>query len=183
MLLVDANPQGMSILAQIFSGFGVNCPLRSETPDEARAILCKTPVDLVVIDSSLPDEDGYAFVHWLRRTVHQPNTMTPAIVTAGHTPMRDILRARDCGANYVVAKPLRPKILLDRIQWVGASSRGFVETATYCGPDRRWRSVGPPAGTRGRRATDLSTEVGAATQPNLDQSDIASFFKPNKVSI
>jgi hypothetical protein len=40
--------------------------------------------------------------------------------------------------------------------------------------------LGPPVGEKGRRSDDLSVDVGAATTPNLDQSDIDALFQPKK---
>jgi len=51
-----------------------------------------------------------------------------------------------------------------------------VESPGYCGPDRRFRAMGPPVGEKGRRSDDLPPEVGQATEPNLDQSDIDALF-------
>ena len=62
--------------------------------------------------------DGYDFVHWLRRSGLKPNAFTPTILVAGHTPRDKVEKARDCGANYIVAKPLTPLVLLERIVFV-----------------------------------------------------------------
>lgn len=183
ILLADANHQGMDILTQILSGFGARHLHRCETFEDACATLKRKPFDLIITDASLDEQDGYRLVNWLRHSGAEPNNMASAVIVAGHTPARDIARARDCGANYVVAKPLTPQVLIDRLVWLTRDSRPFVQTPTYIGPDRRWHSVGPPAGMRGRRATDLSGKLGAAVEPNLDQSDIDSFFKPNKVNL
>ena len=38
-----------------------------------------------------------------------------------------------------------------------------------------------PPGVVGRRATDLSIEIGAATEPNMSQDEIDSLIKPMRV--
>ena len=58
----------------------------------------------------------------------------------------------------------------------------FVETPAYAGPDRRFKSLGPPGGI-GRRSTDLSAEIGDASEPNLSQVEIDSFMKPVRMSL
>jgi len=73
-----------------------------------------------------------------------------------------------------------PLIMMQRILWVSKESRAFVNAPGYCGPDRRFRALGPPVGEKGRRHDDLSAEVGEATMPNLDQSDIDALFQPKK---
>jgi DNA-binding response OmpR family regulator len=182
VLLVDASTQGMDILTQIFTGFGARSLHRCESAADARTFLACTPIDLMVVEAALPETDGYALVRWLRWSRLDPNATAPVILVAGHTRMRNITQARDCGANFIIAKPLTPQVLMDRILWMAQDRRSFVETDTYSGPDRRWRSLGPPSG-KGRRSTDLSAKLGQATEPNLDQSDIDALMKPQRVSL
>ncbi len=56
--------------------------------------------------------------------------------------------ARDAGANVVVAKPLSPEILLQRIHWVARESRSFIVAPNYAGPDRRFKNVRPAGRAR-----------------------------------
>ena len=67
--------------------------------------------------------------------------------------------------------------------WLAGDEREFVECETYVGPDRRVRNFGPPVGMPGRRSGDLSEHVGAASEANMDQSEIDMLMKPMKVSI
>ena len=117
----------------------------------------------------------------LRRSGLKPNAFTPAILVTGHTPRDKVEKARDCGANYIVTKPLTPLVLLERIIFVSRDPRPFVECDSYIGPDRRFKNMGPPPGTNGRRKTDLQEELGAATTPNMSQSEIDALLKPTKV--
>ncbi|MEK9947470.1 MAG: hypothetical protein VW999_15980 [Alphaproteobacteria bacterium] len=53
----------------------------------------------------------------------------------------------------VVAKPISPRSLYSRLQWAAENERAFIESESYCGPDRRFKVEGPPA-EGGRRADD-----------------------------
>ncbi len=89
-------------------------------------------------------------------------------MVAGHTPIDQVEKARDCGANFVVAKPLAPRILLERVVWIAQESRPFVELDSYIGPDRRFHDVGPPKdGQPGRRRSDKA----AAPAPTVNLRD------------
>ena len=101
----------------------------------------------------------------------------------GHASASHVRKSRDCGASFVVTKPLTPTILLQRIVWLSTDEREFIESETYVGPDRRVRNMGPPLNVPGRRSGDLSTHVGAAVEANMDQSDIDSMFKPRRVAL
>ena len=180
VLLLDSNPEGLEILVQMFAGFGMHTPQRCLSGEQAMAAVRDRELNLIVVDSALSDTDGYEFVRWLRRSGIRPNCFAPVILLTGHTRQTEIFKGRDCGANFVVRKPIPPLVLLQRIVWVSKETRQFVEAPNYCGPDRRFRALGPPVGMKGRRSDDLSFEVGVAKTPNLDQDDIDALFQPKK---
>ena len=103
------------------------------------------------------------------------------MIISGHTQKSKVEKARDCGANFIVAKPLTPKVMIDRVIWVARENRSFIECADYLGPDRRFHSIGPPPNTEGRRSDDLPLEVGEAVEPNLSQDDIDAMLQPKRV--
>lgn len=183
VMLVDDSSQSLDILAQVVSGFGVRSIVRCASGDEARSHLLKEPYDLVLTDAQMPQLDGYALASWLRHSGPEPNRFVPVLLIAAHTRPSDVARARDCGANYLITKPVTPRTVLERIYWVAREDRMFVESDTYAGPDRRFRREGPPPGTAGRRSGDLSAAVGQAETPNLSQDQIDSLMKPTKVSL
>ena len=183
VLLVDHNQKSLDMLSSIFHGFGVKQQIKCGSTTEAVAIMESRDVDLVLIDCSMPDMDGYDFTHWLRRETPSPVRYTPVIMLTGHAAQSKVHKGRDCGASFLVTKPLTPTVLLQRILWLGSDERSFVECETYVGPDRRVRNFGPPMGMKGRRSGDLSEHVGIATEANMDQSDIDMMMKPMKVSL
>jgi DNA-binding response OmpR family regulator len=183
VLLVDDNLQALDIVASALLGFGVHNPTKCQSVKDAKSVLRKTTIDLIISDAEMPEESGYDLLRWLRREAGEPNKCVPALICTGHTRVSSVLMARDCGAHFIVAKPITPKALLQRIFWVARDKRDFVECDAYVGPDRRFRRLGPPAGTEGRRADDLKGKLGSAVEPNLSQDEINSFMKPAKVAI
>jgi CheY-like chemotaxis protein len=185
VLVVDPNAQGLSILASTMSGFGVRTIHKAETYEEAQTLASTKYLDLVICEAtfSADELDGYGFIHWLRHSGMEPNAYVPAIVTSPHTSKRAVARARDCGAHYLVAKPLVPGVLLDRILWVAQDTRPYVNCETYMGPDRRFRNDGPPPGSDGRRSTDLTAALGEAKMPNMSQDDIDGLMLPKRVAL
>ena len=122
-------------------------------------------------------------MRWLRRETPRPACLAPVIMLTGHAAPSKVKKSRDCGASFVVTKPLTPGVLLQRILWLARDEREFVEGAIYVGPDRRVRNFGPPLDDPGRRAGDLSTHVGEAVEANMDQTDIDMLIKPMRVSL
>lgn len=183
VLLVDDNPQALEALAGMVRGFGVRKQFKCKSGAEAMHIVKTQELDLIVIDSAMPDMDGYDFVRWLRREAQPEVQFTPVIMLTGHAARSMVVKSRDSGANFVMARPFTPEILLQRIFWVAKDERQMVKAESYVGPDRRFKNLGPPLGVKGRRKDDLSGHIGAATDPNLDQMDIDQMFKPARVQL
>lgn len=183
VLLIDDNPKSLDMLSSICQGFGVKEQIKCESAVDACEIVKRRPVDLILVDCSMPEMDGYDFARWLRRETPEPTRHTPLIMLTGHAAQSSVHKSRDCGVSFVVAKPLTPTVLLRRILWLARDEREFVESENYVGPDRRVRNFGPPLGEPGRRAGDLSTHVGEPAEANMDQSDIDMMMKPMRVAL
>lgn len=183
VLLIDDTPEALEILSSVVRGFGVKQQTKCGSAAEAVGIVKAKALDLIIVDCAMPDMDGYDFVRWLRREGPKRAVTTPVIMLTGHATESRIHKSRDCGANFVVTKPLTPAILLQRIMWVARDDRSYIDCDSYVGPDRRVRNLGPPLGMAGRRSGDLSAEVGEAKEANMDQADIDMLLNPKRVTI
>jgi CheY-like chemotaxis protein len=154
ILLFDPTPMGRTILTQILTGFGASRIHACKTIEEAKQLVGQTSVDLMIVDVTQGLSEGYEFVRWLRKGVPEPNRHTPVLLTAAHLRPSDVARARDAGSHFIVAKPLAPSVLLERIIWVGREGRAFLLSDDYVGPDRRF-AKGRPGRPRRRRDDPL----------------------------
>jgi hypothetical protein len=75
----------------------------------------------------------------------------------------------------VIAKPISPANLYDRLAWIALTQRQFVDAPSYFGPDRRFKIEGYPNGV-GRRKGDKTMVVAEETGPALAQDDIDNLF-------
>lgn len=182
VLCADEMTQGLEILGQILMGFGVQHIARAQSAEDFRRMLNTQAFDLILVDAALGG-NGFELVQWLRRSNLEGNRFAPSVVLSGHTPRSQVETARDCGANFVVIKPVSPATLLERVMWIGRTARLFVEAGAYVGPDRRFKNQGVPSGAKGRRSSDLSAELGVALDPNLSQDAIDSLLKPQRVAL
>jgi CheY-like chemotaxis protein len=183
VLIVDENQMSQEILASVFYGFGTRERLRTADIAEAKRLILTSVIDLLVLDIGSEGDEAFDFMHWLRLECPEPQCFVPTIIIAGHSTRATIKRARDSGAHFVVAKPITAGVLLNRLAWIAHEKRPFVKHDIYAGPDRRWRNAGVPPGSAGRRAGDLSAEVGDAQEPNMSQDALDALFKPQKISI
>lgn len=156
-MVVDDSPFSMTLTTSALAGFGIRPTYALGSGTEARRILHDKPIDLLVIDTAMPDITGYELVRWLRRTGPNPNAFTPVIMTASHIRRTQVAEARDCGANFVVTKPFSAAMLLERILWVARDTRPFLEVGDYLGPDRRFRTE--PYEGEERRAEELKKKT------------------------
>jgi DNA-binding response OmpR family regulator len=178
-LLVEGDRHSVSLLSEILRRFGLENQYCLETGADAKAHLQRVTVDFCFCEAALPDMDGLDLVRWIRRSAPVP--YIPVVMLTGYSRVDAVVGARDAGANLVVKKPLSPQVLFDRLAWLGLGTRKFVETQSYVGPDRRFKQIGPPD-LVGRRSTDLSQDVGDATEPNMSQAEIDQMMKPTKLA-
>ena len=182
ILVVDDNENARNILNDLLFAFGANDVVTARDGVEAKALLAKRPFDLLITDGAMPACDGYELVRWLRNRSGDDERIVPAIIVSAHTGEQQVVAARDCGANYMVAKPISPQTLLERIVYISSQPRSFIVGDTYAGPDRRWKNQGPPRDTDGRRKSDLSLDLGAALTPNLSGGELDMLIKPQRVA-
>ena len=181
VLLLQNNQTELDIMGQVFIGFGVKAIRKCLTLADAEGCINSGVVfDLLIVDCDMPGGAGFDFVTRLRRMEGSDNRLAPIMLVSGHTAPSSITRARDCGANFVVAKPITPKVMFDRVMWLAREERQFVVSDTYVGPDRRHKTFGPPAGMKGRRHDDISAKLGKAAGPDMSQDDIDAMLNPKR---
>jgi DNA-binding response OmpR family regulator len=171
VLLLDATPMGLSILAQVVKGLGAEALHLCTEATQARELAGRQLLDLAIVDSLPPRGDGYDFVHWLRREGGEPNRFVPVIMTTSHTPRSQVSRARDCGANITIKKPFAPITLMERIIWAAKEGRHFLACESYVGPDRRFHDLGPPEGVPGRRRSDKTLLAAGPAEGDIEAVD------------
>jgi two-component system, chemotaxis family, chemotaxis protein CheY len=174
-LIADSNSYFSSLLFSMLKGFGADKIIQARDWGTAIEALTTSKVDVMLCDAMLPPGGGIRFVRGLRTDTAAPYRKIPILFMTSDGRVSTIKAARDAGANMIVMKPLSPKNLHERLQWVAFDARAFVETPTYYGPDRRFKIEGFPDG-QGRRKGDLPVEVSESDGPALSQNDIDSLF-------
>ena len=83
--------------------------------------------DVVVLDLSLPGQDGFALMAALR--AHPLTAHMPVVILSAHAYPEDEQRAREAGASAFVRKPCVPAELATALKSVSAScGRAFTHT-------------------------------------------------------
>jgi CheY-like chemotaxis protein len=181
-LIVGESRAGANLLKQVLGGLGTVAVVSAASFNDGLGHATREAFDLFFI-AETDSSAGSSFVQTLRLEREAPNSFALIFLLLGQATPSAVARARDCGANAVLTKPLAPDAVLKRLRWVSAAKRDFIDAATYVGPDRRYKSAGPPPGTTGRRATDIADPLGAAQAPNLSQAEISTLIKPQRVQM
>lgn len=153
-LLADSSQVSLDIMGQVLSGFGVRTVMKAHSLDQAKGMISRQGADFILLEAHLAGESGFDLLRWIRKEADGPTRFCPAVVVTADTSDSIVRRARDTGAHFLVAKPITPKVLLDRIFWIARENRPFIGSETYAGPDRRFRQLGPPPGVTERRVEE-----------------------------
>jgi CheY-like chemotaxis protein len=170
-LIADPNTYSSAIAHSILRGFGANKVVEVRDARVAIQVLIEQKIDLLLCDPILPPIGGIEFIRTMRRNQNNPYRTLPVLIITGDTRFSTVKHARDSGANMVVAKPMSPSAIYERLAWVAFNPRRFIDTETYFGPDRRFKIEGLPDGV-GHRKTDADVAVGESTGPTLSQREI-----------
>jgi two-component system chemotaxis response regulator CheY len=175
ILVADPNAYLRRVIHGMLRGFGANKVLEVSHAVGLFEALTGQKIDILLCDNRLPPHGGLKATHTIRSNVYNQNRTMPILLMTSDTTETTIKNARDVGANMVVAKPMSPNSLYDRLTWVAFNPRPFVDTATYFGPDRRFKIEGYPGGV-GRRKGDKEVAVAQEAGPALAQNDIDKLF-------
>ncbi len=175
ILVADPNQYLRRVVSGMLRGFGANKVLEVENSIGLFQALSGQKIDLLLCDMRLPPHGGLKLVRTIRRNSDNENRTLPILLMSSDTSESTVKNSRDAGANIIVAKPMSPAALYDRLGWIVFNPRPFVDTATYFGPDRRFKIEGYPGGV-GRRKGDKNIDVAAEEGPALGQDDIDSLF-------
>lgn len=93
-------------------GYIVLC---SDSSEEAKSIIAKEKISLIVLDLMLPGVDGLEFLRRLRETGFGA---IPVIILSARSDDIDIVSGLEVGADDFVTKPFNPRLLVARIRAV-----------------------------------------------------------------
>ena len=175
VVIADPSPYLGMLIHTMLRGFGANKIIEVRDSFSVLQALTGHRVDVLICDGALPPQGAFSLTRTIRRHQTNQNRTMPILVMTSDTREATIKTGRDAGANMVVAKPLSPASLYDRLAWIALTPRQFVDTPTYFGPDRRFKIEGYPKGV-GRRKSDHVIEVAEESGPALAQDDIDNLF-------
>ena len=141
VLVADQNMFERRVVSQICRSLEVRNLIDVADGTEALNLMRVQRFDLVFCDVSLRGMSGLDLARQVRSDAAILDRQVPIILLTSQTQYAKIVAARDSGVTEIVAKPISPKLLQDRIVYVFQQPRPFVEAASYVGPSRRRRDA------------------------------------------
>jgi CheY-like chemotaxis protein len=156
VLVADADADARSSYRQTLQMAGCDV-LEAVDGRDALAKALSRPPSLVVTDATLPFIDGYALCALLR---HDATTrVVPIVMVTADTEPREIARARESGADVVLAKPAPAEVVLNEIRRLLTHSGGTRD---------RSRDTRDDLAEQLKKVADL-IEVSSAQHRSLEQ--------------
>jgi two-component system, chemotaxis family, chemotaxis protein CheY len=139
VLVVDDNDFMRKLVAKMLLSFGIRSVIEAGDGAEALRIASEISIDVIVTDYRMPGLDGFEFCRTVRRRP-TPRRAVPILLMSGHTERALVERARDAGFDEVLAKPLAPRTLHQKVLTSLSRPRPFIDADAYAGPCRRRRT-------------------------------------------
>lgn len=112
IVVVEDDPYMREVLEIYLTGEGYRVTVTSDG-QEMRAVLARTPAQLVLMDLRLPGEDGFVLTRFLREQYK-----LGIIILTTRNDTVDRVVGLECGADDYVTKPFEERELLARIRSV-----------------------------------------------------------------
>jgi PAS domain S-box-containing protein len=110
VLTVDDEMDARELLQTMLEAEGARVAVAGSA-GEAMHLLQQQPVDVLLADIGMPDEDGFALIRGVRALSGMLKTL-PAIAVTAYASLRDRELALEAGYGWHVAKPIDPAQLL-----------------------------------------------------------------------
>jgi signal transduction histidine kinase/response regulator RpfG family c-di-GMP phosphodiesterase len=111
VLLVDDDADAREVLATLLRRYDANVTTAASVA-QAMERIAEQPLDLIISDISMPDEDGYSLIRRLKTHPVNGQRKIPAIALTAHARADDRERTLSAGYNEHVAKPVKPADLV-----------------------------------------------------------------------
>lgn len=93
-------------------------------------------VAVIYVDSGSETDAGMQVLNFIRRSDQSPNRRIPVVVVSQARDMVTIHAVSNAGAHEYVLYPVAGDALLKKIQAALTSTRAFIDTPDYVGPER-----------------------------------------------
>lgn len=138
-VIADEDKHMRGTISGILRHFNCRNVKEAETGPDLLALLDSFQPDIIMTEWDLPEKPGIQIVKEIRDSAESPHRMKPFIMISAHSKKFEVEKARDCGVNEFLVKPINSNSVYARIVSVITAPRAFILTDHFNGPDRRRR--------------------------------------------
>lgn len=113
ILIIEDNEQNMYMLTYLLESNNYTV-FQSFSGPEGIALAKKTQPDIILLDIQLPEMDGYAVAHELRK--NKELSSTPIIAVTSYAMTGDKEKAFEAGATGYIEKPIDPDTFISQMK-------------------------------------------------------------------
>lgn len=113
VLIADDNPQILELLEAYLEPLGVSVRFAHDGAETLSAIESETP-DLLLLDVMMPRHSGFEICRQLKDDA--ATRAIPIIMVTALNEVGDLERARDCGADDYISKPVNKLELIKLVR-------------------------------------------------------------------
>ncbi|MEO1199839.1 MAG: response regulator [Pseudomonadota bacterium] len=125
VVLVEDSRAAQSLIRPMLTAMRVRRVRSYDRPDLALKSMITDPAAVVLADWDMRPNAAELFVRLLRQRSFEPVCFVPVIALTSEPTLRLIDRAMSCGATQILAKPLSPAALRDRLRQVVLADPGY----------------------------------------------------------
>jgi len=113
VLIVDDVPKNLQVVGNILKDQSI-CSYAALSGEQALKVLKNTKIDLVLLDISMPEMDGYEVCRHIKKN---PQLLhIPIIFLTARSQTEDVVKGFECGGVDFVTKPFNSTELLQRVR-------------------------------------------------------------------
>jgi DNA-binding response OmpR family regulator len=136
--IIDTQTNTLRLLRDVLARLNIKKVELYDGFTQAAQLLTGGSPDVLLVDCDGPHEaEAFRFIRTFRNEPETPNPFAAIIVTTWQATPGQVMRTTNSGADDMIAKPLSPKQLQERLHLLIEARKKFVVTADYTGPDRR----------------------------------------------
>jgi len=127
LMVIDDSDSMRRLYRTCLTTFGITNLRMFDSAQTALSEIENYPPDLIIVDWRMGPPNGLDFLRRLRSSDMTMACLTAAIMVTGHASESFVMSAMRAGAQQFLVKPVSPRLLFERIDWVTSDARELVK--------------------------------------------------------
>lgn len=125
IIVVEDSKPMQTIVRSILAAMNIGRVRMFDSAEDALQSMLSEPPNLIITDYRMSPMNGYQLLRSIRNRNMAPLCYVPVIMITAHGTRSVVEKAYRGGAHTVLVKPISPKVLHQRLEWVIRDARPF----------------------------------------------------------